>query len=302
MKPNTAVFKDTILDAVSKRDSDKRSFTFIVSNENENRLGHVVRVKGWDVKNYMKNPVVLMNHDADALPVAKATRVWKDTKNKRLLATIQFPKEGELPMSDLVYKLFDNGLMNAVSPGYLVDFESAEYPKSEKGPSVIFNKQELLEISFATLPANPEALKQEKFIQEAFDLEIFDSDFIDKCYASLGKIEVEKENIDEEVEVENETESENDEEQINNEEEVEKDYLDKDVQEESLDEHEDPYALFYKALDSIIQEQKEEDSPEELAAKVIESFEKEDSQETLEDDFLEQLSAELESNNDKTEV
>ena len=272
-------FNTTTLDAVQDRDGKKRTMTFEVSNEKVNRYGHLIRVAGWDIKNFLKNPVVLANHNSMDIPVAKASRVWKDNKNKKLMATVQFPKEGELPYSDLFYKLYDNNLMNAVSPGYLVDFEKAEYPKDEKGPNVVFNKQELIEISFATLPANPDALRKQSFIKEAFDLEIIDDDFIERCYSQLKDIKVEEDTVEKEEIIEDTVVE--DTEDID----VEIDYLDKDVQTETLDEADDPYADFYKALDEINQEQKDDDDPDILAGKVIESIESVDSKDDSEDDL-----------------
>ena len=215
-----------------------------------------------------------------------------------MLGTIEFPKEGELPYSDLFYKLYDNDLMRGISPGYLVDFDAAEYPKEVKGkgPSVIYNKQELLEVSFATLPANPDALRKEVFIKEAFELDIIDDDFIEKCYHQLDtmdtveKLEYERtyeqlveENklLKDELEKSKEVEEEIIEEDV----EVDIDYLDKDVQTETLDEADDPYADFYKALDEINQEQKDDDDPDILAGKVIESIESVDSKDDSEDDL-----------------
>jgi hypothetical protein len=55
------------------------------------------------------------------------------------------------------------------------------------------------------------------------------------------------------------------------------------VQTESLDEHEDPYADFYKALDEIIEEQS--DGVDNLAGEIVENFESNDSNKDSKDDF-----------------
>lgn len=280
------IFKPVFENAVRDRDSKKRTMTVVVSDETVNRYGHVVKVDGWDYKNYMSNPVVLVNHDSMKFPVAKANRVWKSKKGgkKSLMATMEFLPEGVSPEADLAYILYDNGFMTSVSPGYMVNFDKAEYGKTEKDPKVTFNGQELLEISLATVPANPGAIKQNKMIQECLDLGIIDDVLIERYEETLTKaINDEIEEIEDEIVIKNEVE-ENTEQTIK--EDTELDYTDKDVQEADLEDTEDPYSDAFQALDEIIQEQKIVSDIDSLSSKVIESFQASDeSKEDSDDEF-----------------
>jgi len=276
---NQTKFNVLRTDAVTDRDSQKRKMTFVVSDETVNRYGHKVMVSGWDLKNFKKNPVVLINHDSGIAHVAgKATRVWVNKKDKQLMANVEFVPEGISPEADLAHALYDNDFLNSVSPGYLVDYEKAEFGKDEKDPKITFNGQELLEISLATLPANPGALRTAEYVINALELGIIDEDLITKVEASL-KVE---DPIADDKAVEKDTqETDNIPEQT-----INTDYLDPDVQEESISESDDPYESFYAAFDAIIQEQKDGKDPDKVAGKIIESIESdEDNDNDSDDDF-----------------
>lgn len=111
------------------------------------RHGESINPVGWKLDNYQKNPVVLWGHDYRALPIGKAIRVW--IEDKKLMFDIQLSKTYE--MGKKVFDLIQEGIVNTVSVGFIplkLD-ETGEYTWAE---------QELLELSFVTVPANPEAL------------------------------------------------------------------------------------------------------------------------------------------------
>ena len=179
MKEN--YFRNLMSNDSIEKDNKKRVMTFIISDESTNRYGHKVKVDGWNLKSYKLNPVVLVNHNSDR-PVANSTRVWVDKDSKKLMATIQFYPEGISTDSDLMFNLYNNNFLKAVSPGYLVDYSTAEYIEHpKKGDArVVFNSQELIEISLATVPANAGALKQQSYIQNALKLGVITEDLLDK--------------------------------------------------------------------------------------------------------------------------
>jgi len=275
-------FRNMMTEDVVSRESKDRTMTFVISDEKVNRYGHKVMVEGWDLKAFKANNVVLYNHNAD-LPIANAVRVWKNKDSKQLLAKIKFHPEGMSPLSDFMFNLYDNDLLKATSPGYLVDRDKAEYGKKDKDPAVTFNGQELCEISLCTVPAGRGALKQQSYIQNALELGVIDEAFLDD--ELLGVYEEDAEEQTEDVENNDQP----DEETVTNHKEdvveVEKDYMDISVQKDTIDESNDPYADFYIAFDEINQEQKDSKDPEKLAGKVIESIEGEDSNDTANDDL-----------------
>lgn len=278
-------FNDLITNAVVDRDSKKRTMTFVVSTEDINRYGHKVMVEGWNLNNYKNNPVVLMNHnDNIENVVGNATRVWKDNKNKRLMATVKFLDEGISPTADLAHALYDGDYLNSTSPGYIVDYEKATFGKSDKDPKVTFNGQELIEISLAVLPANPNAVKQSlkelDYIKNAIELGDISEDLVDRVESQL--------HINKTEEVVDEVDD------------VEEDDVLLDVEEETVTDEDNIYKDFYSALDMIIKERIENNDPDIIAGRIVESLENADSNKTLDSDFDSFLSGVL--NNDKEDL
>lgn len=139
--------------ALVSLEAPARSLIGVASTSAPDRVGDVVESGGWVLEPYLTNPVVLWAHDDERPPVARATRVW--VEGDRLLFEAQFPPEGEYQFADLVYRLYQTGYLSAFSVkfGPLV-FEPAP------GGGRHFNRQELLEISCVTVPANAQALTE----------------------------------------------------------------------------------------------------------------------------------------------
>jgi|GEM_PF-4288203 len=132
------------------------------STEHPDRDGEVLRLDGWDLKQFKKNPVVLPSHMYWEPAIGKAKVRIEDNK---LIFKILFPPSGVNPVADVYKGLYKGGFMNASSVGFLpLDYKWGEGPKD---PKRTFLKQELLEISLVSIPANPNALVTEKGIAEA---------------------------------------------------------------------------------------------------------------------------------------
>jgi HK97 family phage prohead protease len=135
---------------------NERQIKFTISTDEIDRDGDTIMQSGWDLSNYIRNPVVLLNHKSADLPVAKCVGIG--VKNGALKATIEFvpqvfPIIGEIAES--VYQLCKNGFLNATSVG----FRPLEWDwASDDNNGVVFNKQELLEFSIVSVPSNPAAL------------------------------------------------------------------------------------------------------------------------------------------------
>lgn len=144
---------------------EDRTLRFIGSDETPDRDGDVISVDGWDVNNYVKNPVFLWAHDYSIPPVGKATNVYRDSG--KLLFDIKFPDTGIYPFADLVYNLYKGGFLNATSVGFIGreaiardDEAVKDLPEWRRG--VKFQRQELLELSAVPIPSNPAAIQQAK--------------------------------------------------------------------------------------------------------------------------------------------
>jgi HK97 family phage prohead protease len=155
---------------------EDRVLRFIGSTEAVDRDQEILRLKGWNLKAYKKNPVVLVAHNPMDLPVARTKKVWKDQEKKALMFDVEFPEPDVNPQSDTLYKLYKSGFMKSVSVGFRPDYDKIKYIDGEKDQKIReFNGQELLELSLVSIPANPEAvITQKKAFKEAVEKEVID--------------------------------------------------------------------------------------------------------------------------------
>ena len=124
------------------------------------RMGDIIDQAGWDLKAYTDNPVILWGHnmDEERPPIAKALKVWiqdKGTKNAALMFRIQFDLADSFAAD--IYRKIKEGFINTVSVGFL----PTEWEELEPGNfwgGLKYTAQQLLELSFVCVPANPQAL------------------------------------------------------------------------------------------------------------------------------------------------
>lgn len=132
------------------------SFTFIASTGEVDRAGDVVDQQGWELARYQQNPVVLLSHQWHLPPVGKALKTW--VENSRLMARVQF---APTPLGRELALLHADGYMGAVSVGFRpLEWEIRRDARTGFPVGLHFHRQELLEISVVSLPANPEALRK----------------------------------------------------------------------------------------------------------------------------------------------
>ncbi len=133
------------------REVAPRTFRFVASTAEPDRDGDVIEARGWKLDTYLKNPVILVSHNHQTLPVARASRIWIETD--RLMVDIQFPPEGTSEAADETYALVRDGFLRAVSVGF-IPLQSTALPSGGRHHL----RQELLEISLVSVPANPSAV------------------------------------------------------------------------------------------------------------------------------------------------
>jgi HK97 family phage prohead protease len=132
-----------------------RKMGFLISTASVDRDGDTIDPKGWNLKNYEKNPVVLWAHDYSQPPIGKAINI-QSTKDG-LRAEVEFLPQGMNPFADMVHDMVKGGFLSATSVGFAgTDFEKSK--DRERGYD--FKAQELLEFSIVPVPSNPEALIQ----------------------------------------------------------------------------------------------------------------------------------------------
>ena len=129
-------------------------FSFVFSSFALDRAGERIDCNGWELEQYLENPVVLWAHNSDIPAIGYAENLICNTD---LRGDVRFnPKEiDEFGWS--IGQRIKFGSIKCGSVGFLVkELEFLEDEKNEER-SVIFRKMELLEFSICNVPANPEA-------------------------------------------------------------------------------------------------------------------------------------------------
>jgi HK97 family phage major capsid protein/HK97 family phage prohead protease len=125
-----------------------------MSDATPDRYGDTISHKGWDLEAFRRNPVILWGHCAGDPPIGKATSVA--VKGKALVGEIEFaPTEKGVEVATLVA----GGYVRAVSVGFIPIKYGPR--KGADGEGIAFEEQELLECSFVSIPANPNALVED---------------------------------------------------------------------------------------------------------------------------------------------
>lgn len=123
---------------------------FVVSTNAWDAHGERIDVDGINIKDFKSNPVVLWGHDSFNLPIAKATKVWKEAG--KLMAKAKFYMKDDFARK--VYEYIMDGYLNAVSIGGMVE---------EWGDDGLTIKRlTMKEFSVVTVPANAEAIVASK--------------------------------------------------------------------------------------------------------------------------------------------
>jgi hypothetical protein len=153
-------------------EDDERILRFISSTETPDRDEDIIRVAGWNLENFKKNPVILFMHNNFMPPIAKAISVTKDLIAKQLVIDMKFPTISELSsdvenphqhalFADMIFNMAKNGYIGTGSVGFRSNLfqrrlDQDDMPEWSRG--IEFIEQELLEFSITTVPANPEAV------------------------------------------------------------------------------------------------------------------------------------------------
>ncbi|MAH50241.1 hypothetical protein CMI37_30755 [Candidatus Pacearchaeota archaeon] len=137
----------------------ERTLEITGSTEAQDRDGDVIRVSGWDLKHFRKNPVFLWAHDYGSPPIGRAVEVRKDVGAGKLTFKIEFADKETFPFADTIFRLFKGGFLHATSVGFIPK-DADPVLDAEGNPTIgkLFKKQELLELSAVPVPSNPEAL------------------------------------------------------------------------------------------------------------------------------------------------
>jgi hypothetical protein len=144
-------------------DGDTKKFHAVFSSATEDRHGEIV-FQNFDLKAFKKNPVYIDSHNYSSIEhiLGKVSPI--SVKDGQLQGDIEFATMN--PKGVLAEKMADAGFLNTSSIGFI--------PKEFDDKGNIL-KSELLEISAVSVPANPEALFEEKIIAPTDDADDTDA-------------------------------------------------------------------------------------------------------------------------------
>lgn len=135
----------------------RRLVRFVASDETVDRYGDVIRASGWQLDNFRRNPILLFNHNTSNLPLGKVEPIA--VEGNALVAHAEFSPPGRSGFTDSIWALIGDGVINAVSVGFLPLADPLPiYDAAKQVTGFEFVSQELLELSVVNVPANPNAL------------------------------------------------------------------------------------------------------------------------------------------------
>lgn len=145
---------------IKQVDDEERTLEFVISDGQVDRDRDVINPKGWNLKDFRKNPVVLWAHDYRSPPIGRAMKV--SLEGDQLISRAKFTDVDMNPFGDMIFRMLQGKFLNAVSVGFRpTKYEFVQDPDNEERRGGInFDKQELLEFSVVPVPANPRALQR----------------------------------------------------------------------------------------------------------------------------------------------
>lgn len=165
-EPATMQHRLVARDVLIRKDTDEtRTISFIASDETTDRMGDIVSVKGWDLRNFRSNPIILLQHNPDnPIGTGKATKGQKPGGDPALLMDITFAPADASAFAEQTFQLVKAGVLRANSVGFMPIKTTRPETAEERetmglGPyGVKFDKAELFEDSVVSVPANPAAV------------------------------------------------------------------------------------------------------------------------------------------------
>jgi HK97 family phage prohead protease len=127
---------------------------FVMSDETPDRMDDIIMADGWELDHFKRNPIALFGHKSD-FPIGK----WSNLRveNKQLKGKLELAPAGTSERIDEIRKLIEAGILKAVSVGFRPK-EHSQLDSKNPFSGLRFTKQELVETSLVSVPANPNAL------------------------------------------------------------------------------------------------------------------------------------------------
>jgi HK97 family phage prohead protease len=131
------------------------SLSYVLSDATVDRYGDVIEPAGWMLDQFRSNPIALFNHSPNQ-PIGRWRNIRVD--DDRLVADFVPAAAGTSRRTDEILSLIEQNILRATSVGFL-GIESEPLDPKRPGAGTRYTRQELLETSIVSVPANPAALQ-----------------------------------------------------------------------------------------------------------------------------------------------
>lgn len=165
------------LGVVEDKNEEEGSFVVVVSTEDKDRDGEILRANGFGLKNYRDNPVVLWAHNYGAPPIGKS--LWIKPVGDKLKAKIKF---APTDFAQDIKRLYEEKFLNAWSVGFIPE-KWKDGDDVDEGIRREYTKQELLEFSGVPVPCNAFALTEAMKVVKSVEMK----DALDKMLEEINK-------------------------------------------------------------------------------------------------------------------
>ena len=155
----------SVASEIRKKDEEKRTVTFIASDDTKDSAGTVLNQDNWDLTRFNKNGVIGYQHkvygswDGTDNPDNVIGKGYAYVEDKKLMVEITFEPADINPLAEKIYQKILFGSLRAVSVGFL-PVGQGRFGEGKDSNTYYFAGQELLEVSVVNIPANPNALKK----------------------------------------------------------------------------------------------------------------------------------------------
>jgi len=172
VKKEIIIFQDAIF-----KIADDGSISWVMSDYSVDTDLERVDPKGWDLKGFKRNPVVLWSHEHMRPAIGKVES--PKVKDGQLVGRVRFSSKEVDPFAAMIEGKVREGIINGGSVGFKTrKIEIVDDPKATE--ILIHRKQELFEFSIVNMPANTNAMatrsmKEYKEIFEALIAEVKES-------------------------------------------------------------------------------------------------------------------------------
>tara|TARA_Y100000310_G_scaffold246897_1_gene252345 strand:+ start:235 stop:993 length:759 start_codon:yes stop_codon:yes gene_type:complete len=152
-------------------DEDAGLVSAVVSTEDVDRDGDVIRQEGWDLAHFSAHPILLSSHNYRGLTNQIGEWTQMQVEGSQLVGHAKYYIGEGNEEADWGFKLATKGRA-AYSVGFVPDMSKAKQIEANGNLSYEYTGQELLEVSQVTVPSNPQALQAMKGMSLHPDVEM----------------------------------------------------------------------------------------------------------------------------------